>query len=259
MRHWRRYCNIAPCLNNLGLGFAMNHVNSKNADAVKVKWWLLRHAPIEKHFNGGATAGKFIGQSDVNCEIPEPTFLQNLILRLPENALIITSDLKRTQQTADALIAAGLKSTENFIEPKFAEQNFGIWEGISYDSQYQTAPEFWHDPINSCPPEGESFADVIQRTQQAVNFYCEKYPNRDIILITHAGIIRAFSAITQMKSLPALTIGQDKSLQTDSQKNQKNILNDALNLNPAPLDIYHFEITAKPESEMCLYQNMSAT
>ena len=225
----------------------MNHVNVKNADAVNVKWWLLRHAPIEKYFDGGETAGKFIGQSDVGCEIPETTFLQNLILRLPENALIITSDLKRTQQTADALIAAGLKIAENFIEPNFGEQNFGIWEGISYDSQYQTAPEFWHDPINSRPPEGESFADVIQRTQDAVNFYCEKYLNRDIILITHAGIIRAFSAITRIGSL-----------QTDSQENEKNILNDALNLNPAPLDIYHFEITAKPESEMRFYQNMSA-
>ena len=256
MRHWRRYCNIAPCRNNLGLGLSMNHVNAKNADAVKVKWWLLRHAPIEKYFDGSTTAGKFIGQTNVGCEIPETVFLQNLILRLPENALIITSDLKRTQQTADALIAAGLKIAERFIEADFAEQNFGIWEGISYDSQYQTAPEFWHDPINSRPPEGESFADLIKRTQQAVNFYCEKYPSQNIILITHAGIIRAFLAITRMKSLPALTIGQDKSLQADS---QKMILNDALNLNPAPLDLYHFEITAKPESEMRFYQNMSAT
>ena len=226
----------------------MNLVHSKNTGTVKVKWGLLRHAPIEKYFGGSETAGKFIGQSDVGCDIPETVFLQNLILRLPENALIITSDLKRTHKTADALIAAGLNIAERFIEPKFGEQNFGIWEGISYDSQYQTAPEFWHDPINSCPPEGESFADLVKRTQDAVNFYCQKYPNRDIILITHAGIIRAFSAITQMKSL-----------QTDSQKNEQKILNDALNLNPAPLDIYHFEITAKPESEMRFYQNMSAT
>ena len=71
MRHWRRYCNIAPCLNNLGLGWVMNLVNAKNAGAVKVKWGLLRHAPIEKYFDGGTTAGKFIGQCDVDCDIPE--------------------------------------------------------------------------------------------------------------------------------------------------------------------------------------------
>ncbi len=117
-----------------------------------------------------------------------------LVATLPQKSPIITSTLKRTQQTADALEEYGLDYHTRQTSKSFNEQNFGDWEEMTYDAQYLACPQFWENPIYNRPPNGESFADLVKRVGSSILRYGKKHAknaNNNVIIITHAGVIRA--------------------------------------------------------------------
>jgi alpha-ribazole phosphatase len=150
-------------------------------------WWWLRHAPT-------GLSGQMIGASDVSAIVPPAQVMQQITRALPQTAAWIVSPLLRCQQTADALSGVAPK-----IEPAFAEQDFGVWEKLSYDvAQVRDATEFWNDPGNSAPPDGESFAAMAKRVQMAIERLSADAEFRDcpdIVVVAHAGVIRAAVAL----------------------------------------------------------------
>jgi alpha-ribazole phosphatase len=60
---------------------------------------------------------------------------------LPRNAVWVTSDLRRTHQTATAIIRAGRPGPQPIPGPEvlaladLAEQNFGEWQGLTRCSE----------------------------------------------------------------------------------------------------------------------------
>ena len=64
--------------------------------------------------------------------------------QLPRNAVWVTSNLRRTQETAEAIIRAGLPGPETIPGPEalaiddLAEQDFGKWQGRAYDELHQS-------------------------------------------------------------------------------------------------------------------------
>lgn len=85
-----------------------------------------------------------------------------LVARLdPPVGLLITSDLRRTRETA-RLIAAELGGVEIRVVPEFAERRLGEWNLLSTE---ETQP--WLDAGLS-PPGGESDAEFTQRIGRAL-------------------------------------------------------------------------------------------
>ncbi len=162
---------------------------------VVTRWWWVRHAPVT------ANQGCCYGQSDFPCEVADGAAFASLAALLPREAVWIASPLKRTHMTAAALVAAGADGPDPIpgpdiqIEPDLIEQHFGDWQGVKYSELHARRGSewrgFWLAPADETPPGGESFAALTRRARPAIERLSERHRGRDIVAISHGGIIRA--------------------------------------------------------------------
>ena len=156
-------------------------------------WWWIRHAPVP----GGGT--RIYGQRDLDCDLSDAESLRSIAHALPGGAVGVVSALKRTQQTYDALAAAGAALPVPEVEPALAEQNFGRWEGLGWSEMEALDPAayaaFWDNPTRLAPPGGESFAALTARVAVAVDALTRRFAGRDIVCVSHGGTIRAALAL----------------------------------------------------------------
>ena len=159
------------------------------------QWWWVRHAPVT------APAGCIYGQMDVDCDTSDERTFSALAEALPHDAVWLITPLCRTRRTFEAIAAkAGSRDPPPpLVEPAFAEQNFGRWQGLSWEEMQAADPAayagFWQDPTRSAPPEGESFCVHMDRTRAAIERFSAEYPGRDIVSISHGGTIRGAVAM----------------------------------------------------------------
>ena len=152
------------------------------------RWWWVRHAPAD------VPRGMIYGQDDTAAVTDDVATFSALARLLPADAVLVTSNLRRTHQTATAIGAAGLTLAEPLVEDDFAEQNFGDWQGRSFDDVREEAGPnhpFWLTPASRRAPNGESFSDVSARVVPVVERLTRTYAGRDIIAVAHGGTIRA--------------------------------------------------------------------
>ncbi|PWC82753.1 phosphoglycerate mutase [Azospirillum sp. TSH100] len=158
------------------------------------RWWLIRHAPVH---NPDAV---ICGSSDREADTGNRAAAAALAASLPADALWLTSPLRRSRQTAQALWSRNPRLAGTaVVEPALAEQDFGDWEGISHDTAALRDPEaaarFWRDPARHAPPNGESFAMVMERTADALRRLTDLHAGRDLVAVIHAGSIRGALAL----------------------------------------------------------------
>jgi alpha-ribazole phosphatase len=159
------------------------------------RWWLVRHAPVI------GVNGRVYGQDDTEADTADEAEFKHLAGLLPHDAVWLVSHLKRTHQTASAIIAARVTETvpAPLITSDLAEQHFGDWQGLTYaelearrDGAYH---RFWHAPARERPPGGESFEDVVARVAGAMERITTAHAGRDIVAVVHGGTIRAALAV----------------------------------------------------------------
>ncbi|GGF02489.1 phosphoglycerate kinase [Aliidongia dinghuensis] len=163
------------------------------------RWWWVRHAPVV--VNNGCC----YGQTDHPCNTDDPPAYRRLAQILPREAVWVTSNLRRTHETAAAIVAAGLPGPATFpgpdvtVETDLAEQHFGEWQGRTYASLAAERAEeyhrFWLAPATERPAGGESFVDLMTRVTSTIHRLNERFAGRDIIAVTHGGTIRAALAL----------------------------------------------------------------
>ncbi|PWC34250.1 histidine phosphatase family protein [Azospirillum sp. TSO35-2] len=158
------------------------------------RWWLIRHAPAHN------PNGVICGSSDREADTSDRATAAALAAALPADALWLTSPLRRSRQTAQALWRRlpALAGTA-VVETALAEQDFGGWEGLSHDAVATEDPDgaarFWRNPARNAPPGGESFATVMERTAAALRRLSATHAGRDLVAVIHAGPIRAALAL----------------------------------------------------------------
>ncbi len=99
------------------------------------RWWWVRHAPVV------GVNGVIYGANDVDCDVSDKAQFKVLAEALPLGAVWVTSHLTRAIKTARALAEAGLDFPEPTIEDDLGEQNFGDWQGLSWDQMRETDAE----------------------------------------------------------------------------------------------------------------------
>jgi broad specificity phosphatase PhoE len=161
--------------------------------AIVTRWWWVRHAPVinSRH--------ELYGHKDLDCHLDDEESLAALAQWLPDNAVWVTSHLKRAIATADAVRGRMIGQKPNLGEPiierAFAEQHFGDWEGLSFDELRHALGEafdaFWREPARVAAPAGESFVDVIERVADGMARLNIAHAGCDIIAVAHGGSIRA--------------------------------------------------------------------
>ncbi|WP_120498045.1 histidine phosphatase family protein [Kiloniella sp. EL199] len=157
----------------------------------QTRWWWVRHAPVTEN------NGTIYGNLDLNCDCHDKDSFQALGGILPDEAIWVTTPLKRTHQTADAIRAEML--ARDFpaydVIDDFQEQSFGDWHGMTHQELGEIRGDpwhrFWHAPASEAPPGGESFESLIVRTAKSIDALNQKYIGKDIIAVTHGGTIRA--------------------------------------------------------------------
>ena len=167
------------------------------------RWWWLRHAPVPER------RGRVFGQMDVDADISDVAILNSLASCLPRDALWVTSPLKRASQTAAALAKAVGHDAEPLVEPDFAEQDFGLWQGLTHNEMAERFPRenelFWKTPGSASPPGGESFAQVMERVGRAIAALSRDHLHEERVVFAHGGVIRAALAA-------ALDCGPERAL-----------------------------------------------
>jgi alpha-ribazole phosphatase len=155
-------------------------------------WWWVRHAPVPDTVN-------IYGQRDVDADVSDANVFAAVAHELPRNAVWLTSNLKRTHQTADAILEA--MAREDRIEdtplrvPEFAEQHLGDWQGMNraefFAARAHLSHPFWFGPSSERPPGGESFDDLVARVAPAIEKLSKDFAGRDVICVAHGGTIKA--------------------------------------------------------------------
>ena len=167
---------------------------------VRTRWWWIRHAPVR------VDEGRIYGQIDLPCDCSDTSLFTKLAALLPRKAVWLTSNLTRTRQTAEAILAAGdfERPVELKADKDLAEQHLGDWQGLDRReflmNRRQEPDSFWYASAEERAPNGESFVDLLARVEAAIARASEAYRGSDIVAVVHGGTIRA--AITIALGLP---------------------------------------------------------
>ncbi|MEP3248209.1 MAG: histidine phosphatase family protein [Sneathiella sp.] len=162
-----------------------------NAQFSRQNWWLFRHAPV--------TAPTLYGQLDIDADLPSDSVFKGVSAILPSRFRLISSDLRRCRQTAEK-IAEHHPTKPDIAQtlPGFREQHFGYWQGLSYqqieDANKSEYDAFWQNPVSHKPPGGESFEQLAERVCELRRSITEHENAEDVLLVSHAGTIRALVA-----------------------------------------------------------------
>jgi len=145
-----------------------------------VEWIWVRHGPVQ------GLEGRYYGQLDVPAEALDPVRAKKVAAQLPEGAVWVTTPLSRTRVTA-----YGLKPEVQPIPvAEFSEQNFGEWQGRSYQEVYAAHGDMdWQAPEGVCPPGGESFADMMARVGGGIDRLNAQHEGQSVVAVAHAGTI----------------------------------------------------------------------
>ena len=150
---------------------------------------LLRH---------GAVQGKncYRGITDSPLDLKGWQQMSQAIGRLHNIDYIISSPLRRCLDFAEDY--ALKKQLPLQIVNAFSEINFGDWEGKTADEISHSHPgallKFYQDPGLPAPGSGESLQNFSQRTVNAWQEILQIHRGKQILLITHAGVIRTLLA-----------------------------------------------------------------
>lgn len=177
---------------------------------------LLRHTvpEIEK--------GICYGQADVglaNSFAKELATIQSKVNDLPIDGFF-SSPLQRC-----AILAQALCTSEKQVhyDKRLMELDFGQWELKKWDeiSPSNEAKKWFADYVNESCPGGESYQDLLQRVKEFLTYIKTFATLNEPLVVTHAGVIRAFLSIINKSSLDAslkinIEFGQLISLKIES-------------------------------------------
>ncbi len=148
------------------------------------RWYWVRHGPTH--------AKAMVGWSDLPADLSDTAALGRLAAGLPEAALVVSSDLIRARDTASA-IARGRERLAD--RQGLREMNYGDWEGLGFEEIARTDPararKFWEAPGRIGPPNGEAWNDFSRRIFGEIAALDAAYPERDLVLVAHFGVILA--------------------------------------------------------------------
>jgi alpha-ribazole phosphatase len=147
---------------------------------------LIRHTKVETE------QGVCYGKSDVSLA---PSFEQELIIIANKIQgigfdVIYSSPLLRCRKLAESLFPNKII----IYDDRLMEMNFGEWEGQKWDDIFNTeeGKAFFNDFVDTKCPGGESYTDLINRVEEFYKELKSVHTEKNMVIITHGGPIRAF-------------------------------------------------------------------
>ena len=152
---------------------------------------VVRHAKTIANAQGDISGQSF-------APLTENAFIETYLLaaKLMKSNIdtIYSSDLLRARQTAQRLrIQLSVQGRINYSK-NLREINYGALEGKNKLLVMKDNPRFHRDP-NYVAPNGESFSQLQTRVER----FMKRIRGKTILIVAHAGTIRAFYAIFAAK------------------------------------------------------------
>ena len=164
-----------------------------------LKILLVRHAPVDP-------PGHLYGSTDAGIERVSSPISKSLYLRLSHCQAFYCSPALRCTKTYQSVFS---EKPLPFEIHEFWEQDFGDWESLPYEE----IPDHGNLPgknlVQFSPPNGESFAELCQRTQPLLLKIISERKVGEIAIFTHAGVIRSFLALALGSEEVALKFSVD--------------------------------------------------
>jgi len=110
--------------------------------------------------------------------------------------VLISSPLKRTRQTAEAI--ARTTGLDIIFDEAWYELSFGTWDGKAIEEVREQEPDEYQAWLNSssyAPPGGESYDEASIRIEEALERLVAEYPGKKTIVVTHNGVIKTAAKI----------------------------------------------------------------
>lgn len=146
-------------------------------------WHWVRHGPTHEK--------TFVGWRDVPADLSDTAQIARLNAHLPDEALLVSSDLTRCVATADALHQVGRHRLPHHADLR--EMHFGHWDGMHFRDVAARDPVlsrcFWETPGDVQAPGGESWNQTAARVGSVVDQINTSYPEATIIAVAHFGVI----------------------------------------------------------------------
>ena len=145
-------------------------------------FWWVRHGPTHQK--------SFVGWRDVPADLSDTALVSAVAAYLPKDAVLLSSDLQRARQTADAVQTGQPRAPDM---PALREINFGAWDGLTHTEVSARDPviarQYWEQPGEIAPPGGESWNAVSSRVNDAVDQLIAHHTGRNIVVVAHFGVI----------------------------------------------------------------------
>ena len=159
--------------------------------------WLLRHAhPL-------VDAGVCYGRLDVAADtVRTAQAAHDFSTLLPAGTVLRHSPLRRCVQLADALVEQiPALAPDRHPDSRLQEMDFGSWEGRPWEQIPRPDIDAWAtDLATYAPGGGESLTAMLRRVQQALQHswgHDSGQGLRDVVWVTHAGVIRCVQWLQQ--------------------------------------------------------------
>jgi alpha-ribazole phosphatase len=150
---------------------------------------------LVRHTTPDIAPGICYGQSDI--EVAESYAHELEVVRSKLAAVdavaIYSSPLKRCSQLAKAI--ASLTTGEVQHDPRLMELHFGDWELLAWNDIPRGLVDVWADDhVMQAPPSGESFHALSLRARDFFEEVSANHVGQNLVVLTHAGVIRALLA-----------------------------------------------------------------
>ena len=143
--------------------------------------YITRHGQTEWNLKN-----KIMGKADIPLNetgIKQSGQLRDMVDELQID-LIVCSPLLRAKQTAE--IINSKKSVKIIYDDRISERDYGEFEGKSIDDFDFSA--YWNYYENKTYKYAENVRDFFSRIYEFFDEIIKKYFNKNILIITHAGV-----------------------------------------------------------------------
>ena len=153
------------------------------------RFWWIRHAHVPE------VGHMMYGSLDVDCDTSDTALFRGVAARLPLDAVWVTSTLKRTRQTAQALVDNGAMAKDMSQDAGIIEQDFGDLNGKTHEELFARRDDgylgFWPLPPEQQAPNGENFIMLRERVARFTDRITAEHPGEDVVCVAHRGTILA--------------------------------------------------------------------
>ncbi len=152
--------------------------------------YIVRHG--ETDYNKEC---RYLGRTDLalnSTGIHQAEELAEKIKDIPID-VVVSSPLKRTLQMARII----MPGKEIIQDNHFIERSPGVYEGLTKEEAKSKYPDLYRKVVtrifNEAPPQGETIKQVQDRVFNGLDDLKLKYPDRNILLVTHAFIAKVIN------------------------------------------------------------------